>query len=334
MTAEAFASFLALPERDRRDVFTAASRRLATAPDYVEKDFWVCLVLDLRFNALPEGHPGLLFKGGTSLSKAFGLTSHQIRRQADRLLPPELADVDGIPERRGGTVSAFKGPEPGIRVLASPNEEAAAVADWLAELRQQNSAPHEIAVFVRSEGDIAKARQAVRLADLSSIELDKRPDGTSGKVAVATMHLAKGLEFRAVAVMACHDEILPLQSRIENVADEADLEYTYPAGGPWYVARQTQWHPKAKSSVISRCCRIARRHSPAATIRSASYQALSRKGRPTDRRPGCSWLRRPSRRSTGVPRIAVIGTRLGQPPLSGLTPSPRRCGLQSGLRPT
>jgi len=73
MTAEAFASFLALPERDRRDVFTAASRRLDTVPDYVEKDFWVCLVLDLLFNALPEGHPRLLFKGGTSLSKAFGL---------------------------------------------------------------------------------------------------------------------------------------------------------------------------------------------------------------------------------------------------------------------
>ena len=73
MTAEAFASFLALPEQDRRDVFTAASRRLGTAPDYVEKDFWVCLVLNLLFNALPEGHPKLLFKGGTSLSKAFGL---------------------------------------------------------------------------------------------------------------------------------------------------------------------------------------------------------------------------------------------------------------------
>ena len=73
MTAEAFASFLALPERDRRDVFTAASRRLDTAPDYVEKDFWVCLVLDLLFNALPEEQPKLLFKGGTSLSKAFGL---------------------------------------------------------------------------------------------------------------------------------------------------------------------------------------------------------------------------------------------------------------------
>ena len=41
------------------------------------------------------------------------------------------------------------------------------------------------------------------------------------------MHLAKGLEFRAVVVMACDDEIIPLQSRIESVADNADLEEVY-----------------------------------------------------------------------------------------------------------
>ncbi len=41
------------------------------------------------------------------------------------------------------------------------------------------------------------------------------------------MHRAKGLEFRAVAVMACDDEVVPLQVRIEGVADEADLEDVY-----------------------------------------------------------------------------------------------------------
>jgi len=46
-------------------------------------------------------------------------------------------------------------------------------------------------------------------------------------VAVSTMHLAKGLEFRAVAVMACDDEVIPLQERIETVTDEADLEDVY-----------------------------------------------------------------------------------------------------------
>ena len=66
-------TFLALPQRDRGDVFEAAANRLDTLPSYVEKDFWVSLVLNLLFNWLPNGHPGLLLKGGTSLSKAFGL---------------------------------------------------------------------------------------------------------------------------------------------------------------------------------------------------------------------------------------------------------------------
>ena len=68
-----FKSLLSLPEQDRRDVFEATASRLDTLPGYVEKDFWVCLVLGVVFNRLPKGHPRLLFKGGTSLSKAFGL---------------------------------------------------------------------------------------------------------------------------------------------------------------------------------------------------------------------------------------------------------------------
>ena len=41
------------------------------------------------------------------------------------------------------------------------------------------------------------------------------------------MHLAKGLEFRAVPVMACDAEVIPLQSRVESIVDEADLEEVY-----------------------------------------------------------------------------------------------------------
>ena len=58
-------------------------------------------------------------------------TSHQIRRQADRLLPPELADGDGNAEQRGATVSVFNGPVPELRVFDSPEEETEALAGWL-----------------------------------------------------------------------------------------------------------------------------------------------------------------------------------------------------------
>ena len=154
-------------------------------------------------------------------------TSHQIRRQADRLLPPELVDVDGIAEERGATVSAFNGPEPAIRVVDSPTEETAVIAEWLAARREEGYEPREIAVFVRSEAEIERARDAVNLAGFSVAMLDERSGGAPDGVVVGTMHLAKGLEFRAVAVAACDDEVLPLQSRIEDIADEADLEDTY-----------------------------------------------------------------------------------------------------------
>ena len=67
----------------------------------------------------------------------------------------------------------------------------------------------------------------LQAADLKHVELDETLGGADGQVAIGTMHLAKGLEFRAVAVAACDDEVIPLQSRIENVVDTADLEDVY-----------------------------------------------------------------------------------------------------------
>ena len=76
-------------------------------------------------------------------------TSHQIRRQADRLLPPELADVDGNAER-GATVSVFNGPEPDVRTFDTPEAETAAVAEWLRARTAEGCAPQALGVFVRS----------------------------------------------------------------------------------------------------------------------------------------------------------------------------------------
>ena len=49
----------------------------------------------------------------------------------------------------------------------------------------------------------------------------------NGALSIGTMHLAKGLEFKAVVVMACDDEVIPSQSRIDSVADEVELEDVY-----------------------------------------------------------------------------------------------------------
>jgi hypothetical protein len=70
---DGFQTVLAASEKERRDLFVGAADRLRTNEQNIEKDFWVCWTLDALFNELEAGGPRLLFKGGTSLSKGYGL---------------------------------------------------------------------------------------------------------------------------------------------------------------------------------------------------------------------------------------------------------------------
>lgn len=154
-------------------------------------------------------------------------TSHQIRSQADRLLGPEITDADGNRELRSDTVSVFNGVPPEVRSYGSERDESVAVGEWLSEQISNGVLPHEIGVFVRSSEQLGRAKEAVDHAGLDHRVLDEHLQNPSGSVAISTMHLAKGLEFRAVAVMACDDEVIPLQARIEAVGDNADLQDVY-----------------------------------------------------------------------------------------------------------
>jgi len=154
-------------------------------------------------------------------------TSHQIRMQADRLLAPKVTDVDNNIEDRSDTVSVFNGPPPVIRIVNSEAEEIETVSHWLFEQVTAGLLPHELGLFVRSEAQLDRATAAAKKAAMPFKVLDERVEAASGHISISTMHLAKGLEFRAVAVMACDDEIIPLQERIETVGDDADLQEVY-----------------------------------------------------------------------------------------------------------
>ena len=69
----AFEEVLAAGTGAMLSAFDTTALRLGTASQNIEKDFWVCWTLDALFNGLQAGGPRLLFKGGTSLSKGFGL---------------------------------------------------------------------------------------------------------------------------------------------------------------------------------------------------------------------------------------------------------------------
>jgi hypothetical protein len=187
-------------------------------------------IVELRFlAALGAGRPDALFFAGDlgqrifqqpfswkSLGVDIRGRSHALRinyRTSTRF----AARPTGFSPPRFRMSTAMK------RAAAAP----AAVGRWIAARLKDGLQPHEIGVFVRSERELERARAAVAEAAVPSILLSDKVETAVGHVSIGTMHLAKGLEFRAVAVMACDEYTIPSQERIENVADDADLEDVY-----------------------------------------------------------------------------------------------------------
>ena len=126
-------------------------------------------------------------------------------------------------QRSVGTVSVFNGPIPDIQECNSIEAEIATAADWLKTQIANGITPQEIGVFVRSDHEIDRACSALKAANVPFTVLDQRVAPEEGTASVSVMHLVKGLEFRAVAVMACDEDVLPLSERIAGIADESDL---------------------------------------------------------------------------------------------------------------
>ena len=167
---------------------------------------------------------GVDIRGRSRTLKVNYRTSHQIRQAADRLLPKIVQDVDGNEQDRRGTVSVFNGPDPEIQTYPDAEHEIEGVAGWIKKAVADGIAPAEIGIFVRSNGQLASARAAVKAAGHTQMELSERLEQPEGRVSIGTMHIAKGLEYKAVVVMACDDDVLPLQERVETVADESELD--------------------------------------------------------------------------------------------------------------
>ena len=123
----------------------------------------------------------------------------------------------------------FNGPAPKVEIYQDSKQEIKAVAQWIKHHLTAGLQPEQIGVFVRDQAQMARAIEVVSQTGVPHVSLDNLGHNLNGDgcIAVCTMHLAKGLEFAVVAVMACDDEVMPLQSRIEAITDESDLNDVY-----------------------------------------------------------------------------------------------------------
>ena len=89
-------NFLRLPSEDRKLYIEEAAGRRGLSPVILEKDFWVCWLLHVLFEA--TFHEAIVFKGGTSLSKVFGVID-RFSEDIDLSLAPDFLGI-GEPEEQ------------------------------------------------------------------------------------------------------------------------------------------------------------------------------------------------------------------------------------------
>lgn len=166
---------------------------------------------------------GIDMRGRSFTLKVNYRTSHQIRRMADSLLPGNVRDVDGEEDQRKGTVSVFDGVEPIVVIAPTQEAEIISATAFLKSLIDKGVSPSEIGIFCRSNDEMARAAKVAEEAGVATVSA-LHTDPKSEAVLIGTMHLAKGLEFKAVLVIACDEGMLPLGARIADVADEFELD--------------------------------------------------------------------------------------------------------------
>jgi hypothetical protein len=167
---------------------------------------------------------GIDVRGRSHRLKVNYRTSAQIRRFSDRLLPARLAEVDGAEEGRA-TVSILNGPEPEIVATRSVEQESKTLSQWIRDLLERGYRPNQIAILGRTRRALDEsAKRAIQQAGLASHWLSPETDLSDGAVSLGTLHAAKGLEFRAVALVGCDANHLPLRSIVGKATTMEERE--------------------------------------------------------------------------------------------------------------
>jgi superfamily I DNA/RNA helicase len=165
---------------------------------------------------------GVDIRGRSSNLQVNYRTTEQIRRFADQIVATSMDGATGEPEIRS-SVSLLQGTVPEVQVVPNQAAEVELISGWIEETVRSGVRPAEIAVFGRTDGIIRKrAEAALTTCGLPFRALNDEGGDTGDAISVGTMHRAKGLEFRAVAVVGCDDDVLPLESVLGEIVDGAD----------------------------------------------------------------------------------------------------------------
>jgi superfamily I DNA/RNA helicase/mRNA-degrading endonuclease RelE of RelBE toxin-antitoxin system len=138
-------------------------------------------------------------------------TSKEILRWCLGVVDMEVDDLDMAADTLAGARSVFGGPEPEELEFKSTADENRGLAKQISAWHSERVAYADIAIFAIEKKHFDAIEGALSLAGVPSVEVTDRTDEDKlgDAVRIMTMHRAKGLEFRAVAIAALGAESFP-----------------------------------------------------------------------------------------------------------------------------
>ena len=154
-------------------------------------------------------------------------TTHEIRAWAVAVLKGiSVDDLDDGKDTLDGYVSLERGMPPQLNGYGTDNEELTALAQWVEELPSDKIANTEIGILCHTNKQLKLVEESFLAHGIDTLKLssEKADVRSNPGVRLCTMHRAKGLEFKAVAIPFMSNNQFPPKWLLDKAIDEADKE--------------------------------------------------------------------------------------------------------------
>lgn len=147
-----------------------------------------------------------------------------------------IVDLEGEAETVAGYHSAYAGVAPVTRAFSSSSQELDFVVDTVQKWLAEDVPAASIAILARRTAELDRARLAIHDSGVPVELLHRDGPGNPDAVKLATMHRAKGTEFRQVIVIGAKAGVVPLDFVFEGVPDSEQPALRAQERSLFYVA--------------------------------------------------------------------------------------------------
>lgn len=203
----------------------------ALAPAHLDNALFLCADSRQRIYrpTVPWIRFGIDTRGRSYTLRVNYRTTQQIQNFAERILPSVIEDVQGEASNAlaDRPVALMHGPAPELRGYENIPAEMRGLKEWIYRCLNENIQPGEIAIFARGTmlQEVEKTLEDILCErGVRARKLGRETQPVQHELNYGTAHSAKGLEFRAVAVVGVTATHFPSYATMKEIGDPAERE--------------------------------------------------------------------------------------------------------------